>query len=1246
MLEQQPSEEVVFQQQGKVTIGVEGNLINQDDDDVDGDLKMHFNISAKELSHIVEKYKERGDDMLDLKYFRDEQSVEYLLETLKTDVDNGISSTDFREKQFGTNKIFMKPPPSFCDFVLEAISDKMIIILIIASIVEIGISMFNIFYNKETSNLDYIDGAAIIVAVIIVVLVGSITNYKKEMKFQNLNRFQSENTKYSVKRGGSLQEVTSDDILVGDLIQIQYGDILPADMLLVESQGMKIDESSLTGESDACKKKVFEDCESEYQKGSKHPPSNILLSGTDVIEGSGKAIVLAVGKYSQKGKIRLTIENAQEDNQTPLEKKLNDIADLISWFGLGSAIVTLVALSIQLLVIGLSTKDTNPMSWTQIANRILKIIILCISIIAVAIPEGLPLAVSLSLAFSIKKLMDQNNLVRKMHSCETMGGANYICTDKTGTLTRNQMQICTVVTNKKKIELKVNRDAEDVGKLKKKGDASVQQQIREDYGKTFRDEKYWEALKTSIALNVDARITKLQVPDINGDRERAEANSKTDQGFIDLLYRFKSPISKEQDAYMRRPEDFKMFPFDSKKKRMTTFVKSDKFPTGYRMFTKGGAENATVFSTHYIDRDSGQVKELTPDEKEFINDQVDAMNRKCMRSLYTCYRDITEEQYNDPEGLENGLMLDQQSLVFICVVGMRDSLRDRVKESVVKCHEASVKVIMVTGDNIVTATAIAKECNILGREVDVDNLRDIDIEKNPSEMNDPNKRHEHVRNLLLTAPHAITGNSFFSCIEGIVCDTCKQDSEDCRCPKTDAEAAEICKKTGEEKKEIKKDMVKNMENFRILVKNLNVMARSQPLHKYALVLGLREMGNVVAVTGDGTNDAPALSKSDVGFAMNDGTDIAKEASDIVIMDNNFSSIVVAIIYGRSIYENIRKFLQFQLTVNFCACILVFICSCIGNETPLTSVQMLWVNLIMDSLGSLALATEPPYEELLKKEPTKKNESIINGTMWKHIILQSVFLLVILIILYLKAPTFLVEGKEDILQSHTDLYNCFLHLPNNVNYKTSREYILYGTENSWSNDIKIQQMRKETYEKYNCSTFLPDAEEKWFETTMSDAYSRYTAKYGATTHLTFIFNTFVFYTLFNQVNCRVIDDSFNIFKRISKGCMFVLVTLLEMGIQAFIVSVGNTAFKCVAGGLDGTQWGICLAFGVSAWVVSFIIKLIPLGEAIDRLISKDKEEKKDEEEKVVRKSRVDDSREEDARPFNEINNEEIIIKNEN
>ena len=407
-----------------------------------------FKITPKELTHIVELYKERTDNFGDIKYFEEQGGINKLLQKLDTDEKNGIKSIENREEYFGSNKIFIKPLPSFYSFLKEALEDKMIIILIISSIVEIGISLFNIFIKNETNNMDWLDGISIIIAIIVVVTVGSVTNYKKEMKFHDLNNFENQNTKYDVIRNGNMQELHSDDLLVGDLVKIYSGDILPADMVLIEGNNIKIDESSLTGESTSVKKNSYKICLEEINSGIKKPSSNILLCGTNVIEGNGTGIVIAIGEYSQKGIIRGTIDNAQEDNKTPLEIKLNSIADLIGYFGLGSAIVTFIALIIQLIIEYFKTAE---MSFSEGLGKVLRILILCVSIIVVAIPEGLPLAVTLSLAFSIKKLMDKNNLVRKMHACETMGGANYICTDKTGTLTENKMQVISIITTKEVI---------------------------------------------------------------------------------------------------------------------------------------------------------------------------------------------------------------------------------------------------------------------------------------------------------------------------------------------------------------------------------------------------------------------------------------------------------------------------------------------------------------------------------------------------------------------------------------------------------------------------------------------------------------------------------------------------------------------------------------------------------------------------------------------------------------------------
>ena len=1210
-----------------------------------------FEIDSTELENLMGKYKERGNDFNDLRYF-EVKSVHQLIYELKTNTETGLDNLVGREEVFGSNKIFTEPPKHFCSYVWESLQDLMVRILIVAAIVSI---ILGVSFSEDPSK-DWIDGVSIVVAVLVVVLVGSITDYQKEQKFQELNEVQAEGTKYKLIRNGIPEDHISDDLLVGDLIMINYGDIMPADILLIEGNGIKMDESALTGESDAMKKEKYDKCKELLDKGEHKIPSPLILSGTNCIEGSGKGIVIAVGEHSQKGVIRRTVDNAQENSQTPLEAKLEKIAELIGYFGMIAGVVTLIALMIRFIInfvkdskdykknskvesimtqllFNLPSKkdDDNFKANTNnkledprlsVAKQILDIIILCISIIVVAIPEGLPLAVTLSLAFSIKKMMDYNNLVRKMHACETMGGANYICTDKTGTLTKNEMSVFQVLTGAWKKELKQNLDVEEVGKLGgKKNNNEEIKQIRENHETLFENSKYWETLKVAIALNVDTSIKKLEKENINGDMEICETKNKTDKAFIDFLYRFKSPISREKEKYLKNENLYKQFPFDSKRKRMTTFVKNKEFQTGYRLFSKGGGENALVFCKFYLDPKTGEKKSLDDGVSIQIKQSIEDFNKDKLRSLYIAYKDISEYEYDNCEKTgKNSQLVDQYDLVFLAVFGIKDSLRDGVKEAVKKCHEASVNVIMVTGDNIVTATAIAKDCGILGNDVNLKNLGPNDIEDDPELMNNVNKKEEYIQSLMNNQPRALTGNSFYNAVGGLICEVCQKDTNLCQCPKTESEAKQEAEKNGTKKRKVKKDVIKYMDNFKKVTERLKVMARSQPLHKYALVLGLKSLKNIVAVTGDGTNDAPALSKSDVGFAMFAGTDIAKEASDIVIIDNNFSSIVTAIIYGRNIYDNIRKFLQFQLSVNFCACILVFVCACIGNETPLTPIQMLWVNLIMDSLGSLALATEPPYEELLQREPTKRNESMINGRMWKHIIIQSLCQIILLILLYLYAPEIVKEQDFIRLAENRLLKFCYSKFPGK-----DENYIVYGTEMNWSSKEKLIEEHKDFCGKYSDKQKL------------SEAYSVYISSNSATTHMTIIFNIFVFYTLFNQVNCRVIDDSFNIFVRISKSYLFILICLLEMALQVIIAFVGKSAFHVVNDGFTGEQWGICLGFSAITFVVSFFVKLIPIHDCIDKLLQS-KSDNSDEENEVE-ECKIDDKDKDDIKEI-EFENEKM------
>ena len=1176
-----------------------------------------FQITAEELEELMTKYKERGSDCQDLKLIQQYGGTDSILQKLHTDAENGISSTEYRENDFGSNKVFVEPVPPFCAYVWEALEDLMIRILIIAAIVQIVLGAT----LSDDPEKDWIDGLSIIIAVLVVVCVGSITNWQKENKFHELNDLQNEGTRYSVIRNKQPNDMAGDDLLVGDIMKITVGDIIPADLMLINGNNLKMDESALTGESDTMRKESYEKCQEELKTKGK-AASPLILSGTNCVEGSGIGVVIAVGDHSQKGIIRRTVDNAQEDSKTPLEQKLDVIAENIGWFGMGAGVVTLVALIIRFginysndnkafkkstsyqdilsaylqnidesdtlytsLKAEASIKLTNPKK--NISNEILDIILLCVSIIVVAIPEGLPLAVTLSLAFSIKKLMDQNNLVRKMHACETMGGANYICTDKTGTLTKNEMNIFKVLASGKEITLKETIDDAHAGAIKKESNDIANQKMRENPKTYFSCDNYWNILKMAIALNIDGTIKVLEKANEYGDTEECETKNKTDKAFIDFLFRFKAPISHERETYIASSHCVKQNPFDSKRKRMTTFIQSEKFPKGFRLFTKGGAENVKTICKSYLDPDTGNVNPMGDQQLNFISDKIEQFNKQMLRSLYICYKDITQDEYdNHNKTNSNGLGLDQTDLVFIAVVGIRDSLRNGVKEAVLKCKEASVRVVMVTGDNIITATAIARDCNIL-EDVNLENMKPEDIEDEVELTNNPAKRESHIQHVLSTKPKAITGNTFFAAIGGLICKTCQEDSVACKCPKTQAEADQIAKRTGQEIKKIKYDTIKDKERFIELTKNLRVMARSQPIHKYALVLGLRELDSVVAVTGDGTNDAPALSKSDVGFAMFVGTDIAKEASDIVIMDNNFSSIVVAIIYGRNIYDNIRKFLQFQLTVNFCACLLVFICACIGNETPLTPIQMLWVNLIMDSLGSLALATEPPYEALLHRPPTKRDESIINGKMWKHIGFQAVIELGILLFLYLYAPHFIKEQNVIRLAENRIIKQCYSQLPGNID---NDQLIIFGTTTKWSSDVRLRHGISED----ECGSYADRQD-------LSVAFKTYTDANGSTTHMTIVFNVFVVYTLFNQINARVLDDSLNIFVRITSNLFFPLVTLLELILQVIIIEFGNAPFKVIEGGLTGEQWGISIGFSAITFVLSIIIKFIPVDRPIQNLL---------------------------------------------
>jgi len=548
--------------------------------------------------------------------------------------------------------------------------------------------------------------------------------------------------------------------------------------------------------------------------------------------------------------------------------------------------------------------------------------------------------------------------------------------------------------------------------------------------------------------------------------------------------------------------------------------------------------------------------------QEIINNlesKIEKCNNNMLRTLYICYKDITIEEYENFNMYEH---LDKTDLILLAIFGIRDTIRKGVKEAVLKCKEASINVIMVTGDNIQTAHSIAKECNIINQDCSL--------------LSEPKNDEEKLLNTLNNPPIEINGDVFYEIIGGIYCSTCNKNQGLCTCPKTYAEAELISKNTNTPIQLLKNDKIKNMENFQKIIKNLKIMARSKPIHKYALVLGLKELNYIVAVTGDGTNDAPALAKSDVGFSMFNGTDIAKNSS-IILMDNNFSSIVTAIKFGRNVIDNLRKFIQFQLVINLTVCSFIVICSCIGAETPIKSIQMLWIDLIMDSLATLTLATEPPHDGLLKRKPTPRNESIVTPSMITHIYFQTFVQFFLLMFIYLFGPVFIEEQDLSRLAENQTILKCYGIIPGNI---IDPNKIIYGIKTFWSNDVEINSNYAGKgicgeYGNYN---------------NLSKAFKLYNKRQGAPVQLTIIFNIFVLYTLFNQLNCRVVDGSFNIFARIRNNKLFIFFELFEFATQFIIIEFWNVIFKATKNGLSLQQWGICILLSSLSLVVDFLLKI--------------------------------------------------------
>ncbi|XP_058860822.1 plasma membrane calcium-transporting ATPase 1-like isoform X1 [Acipenser ruthenus] len=927
--------------------------------------------------------------------------VQGICRKLKTSPIEGLSGNpvdlEKRHLEFGQNFIPPKKAKTFLQLVWEALQDVTLIILEVAAIISLGLS----FYHPPGGNSEqcgqvsggiedegeaqagWIEGAAILFSVIIVVLVTAFNDWSKEKQFRGLQSRIEQEQKFTVIRKGQVIQIPVAEIVVGDIAQIKYGDLLPADGVLIQCNDLKIDESSLTGESDHVKKSVEND--------------PMLLSGTHVMEGSGRMVVTAVGLNSQtgiiftllgaggdeeekklkKGKkqgpaenrnkakaqdgVALEIQplkseegveceekevkkvNVTKKEKSVLQGKLTKLAVQIGKAGLIMSAVTVIILILYFVI---DTFGVRGYAWTKECTPIyiqffVKFFIIGVTVLVVAVPEGLPLAVTISLAYSVKKMMKDNNLVRHLDACETMGNATAICSDKTGTLTMNRMTV---------VEAYI-------------GDTHFPQVPDPE---ALQPETL-ELLVNGIAVN-SAYTTKILPPEKEGGLPRQVGN-KTECSLLGLVLDLKKDYQAVRDEV---PEEklHKVYTFNSSRKSMSTVLKNP-VGTGFRMYSKGASEIILRKCTRILGRTGESRIFQAKDRDDMVCKVIEPMACNGLRTICLAMRDFeTEPDWDN----ENEIL---SNLTCIAVVGIEDPVRPEVPDAITRCQRAGITVRMVTGDNINTARAIATKCGIL-----------------------------------------LPGEDFL-CLEGKEFNTLIRN----------------------EKGEVEQERLDKVWP------KLRVLARSSPTDKHTLVKGIidsmvGETRQVVAVTGDGTNDGPALKKADVGFAMGiAGTDVAKEASDIILTDDNFTSIVKAVMWGRNVYDSISKFLQFQLTVNVVAVIVAFTGACITQDSPLKAVQMLWVNLIMDTLASLALATEPPTESLLLRRPYGRNKPLISRTMMKNILGHAVYQLTIIFTLLFAGEKFfdIDSGRNAPLHSppsehYTIVFNTFvmMQLFNEIN----------------------------------------------------------------------------------------------------------------------------------------------------------------------------------------------------------------------